>query len=207
MTPENDRSLLVMSKLCELRDWLTDEEGEIGMSRDSCIASTRMVMEVARYFALPRIMPIAVSTAVFNRLAFEEYQAWHSLSPEEQAVTPMQLVIDESWAVGIEGDDTNTGGRWNGHLIAQIQDLFVDFSLDQFSRPEHDMATTAAIFPIQNIWYEHGVAVYQREDGVAVVYRHMENAQNYRNAPDWTNFQRWRPVMGRLIKKLKEELA
>lgn len=212
MTPENARSIRIMVELCRLRDWLTDPEGEVGLSKDSCIVSVRMVQEVGRYFGLPAIRPVPVQAAVYNPLGFAQYRAWHQLPDEEKETTPFKME-GEAYAVGISGTDGDVmggevGGRWNGHLIAQIQEVFVDFSLDQFSRPAKGMEVKAGIFPVQDIWRRHGIAIYRRDDGVAITYKRMDDALGFRRAPDWQNFQaRYRPIMGKLINKLKENLA
>lgn len=210
LTPENARSAAVLATLAAQRDWLTGPE--VGLQKDSCILSARLTIEVARYFGLPKVRPLAVSAAVFNAPGFEEYEAWHNSPPETRG--PMGLKGEDSWAVGIEGSDLNVftrgdkGGRWNGHLMVQAQDLFFDFSLDQFSRPEKGMAVDVGLFPVQDIWTEHGVAVYRRHDGVAVVYRSLDGAKGYTNAPDWRMSKWWhRHVVGQLINRMKEQLA
>lgn len=206
---DNARSVNVLVNLCHQREWAIEH---FGMSRDSCILSTRVVLEVSRYFGLPHARPVPVSAAVFNGPGFERYQEWHALPPEERPGIPLDLGED-GYAVGIDGDDLDTitprgpaGGRWNGHLIAQVGDLLCDWSLDQFNRPERGMPTNASVFPVDQIWNQHGVSIHRRkEDGSAVVYRSMGNARGYTRAPDW-RAPRIKRLIGPIINRLKEEL-
>lgn len=212
LTPENARSAAIMAELCLLRPWVTDPEGPVGLGVDSCIASTRIVMEVARYFGLPAVKPVAVSAAAFNAEGFRQYQEWHATPEAERG--PYGLQGDEAWAVGINGDDEDkiegvghVGGNWSGHLIGRMEDIFIDFSLDQFTRPQRNMQFGATIFPVQSIWEEHDIAIYKRSDGQAIVYRLIPNAVGYQRAPDWIHWRRYKPVVGMLITRIKEALG
>lgn len=211
LTPANTRTAAIMALLCAERGPLVES---LGMQRDNCILSTRVVLEVARYFGLPGGRPVMVDCAAFNAAGFAQYQAWHEADPATREPSPR--IDDPGWSVVVSGDghdnmrprDGAEGGRWNGHLIAMVNGFFVDWSLDQFSRPAKDMPFTAMVFPIQPWWATDGVNVFRRADGCAVIYRRMEGPKVYTGAPDWRHWKEWhRDVVAALITKIKESLA
>lgn len=88
----------------------------------SCIATTRVVVGVLRYFGVAA-RPWAVSTHLFNPAAWEL---------REQGIPAAEWPPD-AWSIGIRGD---LAGQV-GHLVAVTSGWrMVDASLDQAARPD-----------------------------------------------------------------------
>lgn len=169
------------------RAWLSEvtsvvrDEVLTGWSPDSCIASTRVLLETLKAFGVEgRATPTRV--AVFNPTAWK-------LAREQVPVTAWS---DGAWSVGVEGDGEALDGRWNGHLVAVLPRfvpgrVLIDPSGDQFSRPERSIAATALIATLPPLWTPVDPLVVEPEevDGPTYVYAPLVKSPGWRDAPDW----------------------
>lgn len=174
---EQEQRLAVLH-LCRLfPDW----RSSVGMKVDTCIWSTRIGIEVMRYFGLPATA-LPVSVQVHNPRMVE----LHS-----QGVEPTVENMDEvgAWALGTDPDKPmpETGRRgWNCHLIMHVErfGVLVDLSLEQYNRPAKNIVLEplpALIDPV--FWEGQHVAVLVR--GCHVLYCHRPEQQSYRDTYDW----------------------
>jgi hypothetical protein len=208
MTPDELQVLERARRAGQLARALRDQRPlmRTWMVADSCILSTRMALAVAEYFSVPAVA-VPVSVSAFNGEGFQQFVAWHLLSPEEQARTPQRLT-GKAYAVGITGSGANRhtaekGGRWDGHLVAIFEDnVWLDLSADQFHRPGKGINTEPLAALVPESWLTHGVAVLPtawRSDA-RLVYRSMDN-HGYRTAPDWQRPSK--PHIGALIRAVR----
>jgi hypothetical protein len=156
--------------------------------RDLCVLTTRIVMDVAEYFGIA-VWPLSVRAVVYNRTYDQKLEAQGNAIPTDFS--------DGSWAVGIGFGKQE--GKWSGHLIAATDHLFGDFSIGQAERPQKDILTGPAIvgpYGGENTWE------CRLKSGVVVEYdRIIDRA--YRNAPDWRDHTRRRPVTAAIIRMVR----
>lgn len=115
-------------------------------SADSCIATTRITIDVLSYFGIAA-KPLAVETLIFNAEAMERIREGVAFDDLRREVDSLSLEqIGGPWTLGLGFAKSATdAGR---HMIAWIPGLALglDFSLDQASRPHKGMKFDPAIF-------------------------------------------------------------
>ncbi len=146
--------------------------------RDLCIFSTRVAIEVARYFGVS-VEPLAVRAIFAN--------------------------VDRSWTVGA-GHGHPAGCRpelgWDGHLIAIAGEDFADFSAWNAERPQRGIILGPAI--VGKRAQAEAWAV-RSEHGVHIQYECSGDAR-WRAAPDWRDEKRRRPVVAAVIRAMKRRV-
>jgi hypothetical protein len=147
---------------------------------DSCIASTAICIDVLDYFGLDA-RPLACRTVVWNR-----------------------QLESGCWSVGIGHGDKRQGG-WPGHLVALAAgDLLLDLSLDQASRPQHNIELGALGVYLPEDYLAEG---YECEAfGCHLYYEFLPADQSFRNANDWKATSRRRETVGTIIRAVKDAL-
>ena len=142
----------------------------------SCIASVNVGLRVARYFGVPaHPQPVAVAYR----------SATHSLG---------------TYATGVVD---RTRGRWDGHLVAIIDDRWlVDLSADQFDRPGRGLRVTRPVITGWEPATGDG-SFHDPEHEVTATFRRVHDT-SFKRAPDWT----WYPALvgaaaGMAIRALK----
>ncbi len=156
----------------------------------SCIASTRIAMEVCRRHGI-ECWPQAVKVEVLNARA---------VKAQAEGV-PWAL---GTYGLGVEGTGTFEGGDWDGHLILVFKDskgeVLLDLSADQMHRPQHGVHVTEPIavrigdkgWPV-GLWLpEGGLVAYERI-----------RSRGYRQARDWTLRARWEPTLTQIEEDLR----
>src|SRR5712692_6245543 len=123
---------LILSVLCDfgrkaiLRRWRVD----------SCIASTRIGIEVLAYFGIPA-EPLPVMTRVISPAAvrlIDEGRDLNTVTPEE---CPQCWIVDIGFPPGEGAKPPDSEGFWWCHMvILALGRLIIDLSLDQAARPE-----------------------------------------------------------------------
>jgi hypothetical protein len=161
---------------------------------DACIFTTRVVIEVARYFGIA-VTPLPVRAVIYNA-PFAAHVEKRFLDVDIKQWSP----VDGSYSVGI-GYGTRPGARpgWNGHLIARANGTFGDFSIRQAERLDHGIITGTAIvgpYADADIWRA------ENDEGTTVEYERIADTA-YLKAPDWRAGGRARSIIGRLIREVK----
>lgn len=158
------------------------------MRRDSCIASSKLVANLARALGLRvRVQSVRVrvfNTVMTNWLKEHDWEEW--TEAEQERLVQLGAKFLEV------GYDYHDGPGWSGHLVVVLEkaegDVLIDPSFDQFHRPKKGIPITE---PLVGPWYPHGTAS-ERGDGVSVVYQPRDN-DGYSTAPDWK--RRYRIVL------------
>ena len=163
---------------------------------DSCIACTRITIEVCAYFGVPA-RPQPVKVAAWTARAWEL---------KDTALPPDQWPR-EAWSTGIlTGEQPSRPGRWNGHLVAVTATDLIDPSLSQLSRPDRGLHLAAAAFTIPPGWQDGEQARITLGDGTVLVYIPVTN-HGYRASPHWSRRSPTiRRVVGAAIRALTAEL-
>lgn len=151
---------------------------------DSCIASTRVLVDTLAYFGIDAT-PTPTRAAVFNRLAWGLAQQ----NKRPSAWPP------EAWSVGVEGEGPAVDGGWNGHLVAVVRKLLpyrvlIDPSGDQFARPQHAIFATPLVASLPALWTPQDPLVAAGVDlddqpGPVYVYAPLTGSHGWRLALDW----------------------
>jgi hypothetical protein len=165
-----------------------------------CIFATRIAIDVAHYFGITAT-PLPVLTIIANP-PFTKHVVEDGFIPNLKQWNS----VDGSYSVVIGLRDEKERippNHWNGHLIAVAQDTFGDFSIQAVERPQHQIITGPALvapyprWPAWQVSNPHGtVFFYERT-----------NDTRYRDAPDWKDPKRRRPMVGRLIRDVRNTIA
>lgn len=171
--------------------------------RDSCIASTRVAVEVLRHFGV-RAYPLAVTAMVFNA-SFAAHLG-SDLIPREAAETRRWTEEDGSWSVGI-GFGRGGPGSWTRHLVAIAEGRWlVDLSLDHADRPEHGIMLWPLAHPVTEDFLR-GLAPLTLEVGsVLVQYDADPCERSFERARDWRLVRRWGPAVRRTVARMEPAL-
>jgi hypothetical protein len=164
--------------------------------RDLCILSTRVAIETARYFGV-EAEPVAVRVVAYNA-AFARHVAVNFADVEDP--NKPSTWGDGSWSVGIGCGKPNEPGRWDGHLIAVADGCMGDFSIQQAERLEHGIQIGPAL-----VGPYRGARTWKATNKIGTVIEYTRMADDtWRHAPDWTDEQRRRPIVGKLIRALRD---
>jgi hypothetical protein len=140
---------------------------------DSCIATTRVVIEVLRAFGVPA-RPWPVNVKIFNAAAW----------PLANARVPVAEWPGDAWSVGI---DVRNGRDGVGHLVAVSGLRMIDASIDQASRPGMNMELVPLVAPIPEGFDLAGgrELLYGRGDsGVRLTYG-PSGSRVFASSPHW----------------------
>ena len=165
--------------------------------RDLCILASRVVIEAAAYFSV-EAEPLAVKAIIYNQ-AFARHVA-DNFAGVEDRYKPSTWG-DDSWSVGIGCGLPETENRWDGHLIVVADGCFGDFGIQQAERLRHNIVTGPALvgpYAGQESWS----AV--NNTGTVIEYSRIAS-DAWRNAPDWKDAARRRPLVGKLIRALRSQ--
>lgn len=105
---------------------------------DSCIASTRIGLDVLDYFGI-LAEPLAVCVTIFNPVMVERRNLGDQLP---QNKTEMEEWVKKygAWAVGVGYGGDQGPMKWPGHLVMLVEKtLMLDLSIDQANRPQHNI--------------------------------------------------------------------
>lgn len=167
--------------------------------RDLCILATRVAIDVAEYFGI-KAEPMPVKVMVYNA-AF----AKHVAAKFTDVADPHKPSTwgDGSWSVGIGYGKRNEEKRWDGHLIAVADGCYGDFNIQQAERLHYNIVTGTAIvgpYAGEQMW------MAENDTGTVVEYVRTQ-ADFWRTAPDWKDPKRRRPIVGALIRAVRQEAA
>lgn len=168
----------------------------------SCVASTRIGIEVWRHYGIPA-EPLAVAVCAFT----EDAYAWLDAHPDATGPPPV------GHGVGVHGTGAVTGrpgnGEWDGHLILTHPGWLIDLSADQLSRPDRGLHVPGPIVaaieqPLEMVpadtWAEF------HPPGARLMYRPMTgvSSRGWRDANDWRFRGRHRAVAGAAIREIRD---
>ena len=172
---------------------------------DSCIVCSRLVKEVFNSFSFTTETYHVTATILNNiNINFLNEQKYTIKQP-----IPEWAKKAGAWGVGLgfEDGETASGTTENGcgHVITIQGSELYDLSLDQVSRPQHNMTLGPSIFPIKQQQLRKGVlGPYYNNEGTAIIYNMQPENKTYLRSPDWINFfERYDDIMLVLYKRIK----
>lgn len=167
-----------------------------GGRRDLCVLATRVAIETAAYFGV-EAKPLPVKVIIYNdsfaRHVADDFAGVDRRRPDTWG--------DNSWSVGIGCGSPYGPGKWDGHLIAVADGCFGDFSIQQAERTKYSICTGPAVvgpYDGQAKWM-----AIEKTSGTVVEYFSGIADDTWRNAPDWKDAVRRRPLVGKLIRALR----
>ena len=161
--------------------------------RDLCILATRCAIEALRAVGVDA-GPLPVVAMVYNR----QFAA-HVADGSAATCDDCRKWNDGSWGVGI-GFGEPEFNRWPGHLIVAAGDWFGDYAIGQAERLQHGIVTGPAV-----VGPRRGAQKWEAVEavsGTVVEYRATGDTA-YRQAPDWKDASRRRPIVGKLVRALR----
>jgi len=191
-------------------------------SRDSCIAATRIGIDVLEYFGVQAI-PVPVGLMIFNGEATKLIS--QGLPTPEIRRLMLERSADEPggpWSV-LVGADLNRPQGWAGHLVIGVPSIrtVADLSLDQASRPhkQMDLEPTAYVIPDDAWWLGNEPRYLMRAtnpktgDEVTVMLDAALDPEGFKRSRNWlrgigdrVGTAVFREVTGKIIRLMKDEL-
>ena len=190
------RAIDLFSKLADAG--LPDFVAAVLGRRDTCIASTRYVCDVAAYYGVD-VRPLPTRVIAYNAA----YKA-HLDACEEPDIAEWRK--DGSYSVGA-GFGIEPGKKgYDAHLIVEGGGWFADFTVGQIERKAHGIVIGSPALigrlPESDSW---SVNI---EAGYLEYIRDVEPNIDYRRAPDWrSEHAARRRMVGALIRKLRNGSA
>jgi hypothetical protein len=170
---------------------------------DSCIASTRVTVEVlGRLGIKARPLPVrfvTVNEAQFQRMqeigrwpTAEEYAQWKEETPEV-------------WSVGIDETPGRRPDGYPGHLVAIAGPYLIDASASQFSRPAKGIHLPDVLVLDHGGELDRGLLRINPAGGM-IFYGTLQNPPEYKSAPDWRERSRTADIIQQIVQELREHL-
>ncbi len=170
---------------------------------DSCISTTRAVTRVLRHFGFEAI-PLSVRVIVYNPIMVEAILTGTSKNSDDPDFHEW-CKRTGAWSVGVGIPNGKPG--LEGHLIAALpqQKVFIDASLDQAGRPEHNIVlptTFVANVTDEFLTQHEAILEFECNTGVRMVYQRWETSA-WRKSPDWTDKNRTKRAVKATIQHIK----
>ena len=172
--------------------------------KDSCIASTRITVEVFSRLGFKAI-PLPCQVQIYNskfREIFEREKHWPTKEEMEKWITK------GAWGIGIGFGDHKGEGYW-GHLVTIVENRYlIDSSIDQAERPSKEIFLPAILVTEVNRDFRRGreKLTIINDRGTVMVYEPKIRDQKWEATPDWTKISRHTPAIELILLEIKQEL-
>ena len=154
------------------RKW--SNEPDFPFTRDHCINGTRIVTLALSQLGV-KAKPVSVSLALFNRSAWDLFQA----------NVPLAEWPDHAWSLGVgPGHRTGDTGKWNGHLVCEGDDWTLDISAGQFNRPGRMVMPGPRLIPVR--LPEVGMGTYHDDRQQVLMMGRWPANNAWRTASGWS---------------------
>lgn len=170
-------------------------EGHFG--NHYCILTTRVVIDVARYYGV-NAKPMPVRMLIYNAAFATHIENGDTLGVDCYHWAP----IDGSYSLGVGFGDRKITNKWNGHLITVADGCFGDFSIRQTERIQHGIVTGGAVTGRLPANAEPLHWTVFNTHGTTIEYERMEDSR-WQLAPDWRDEKRRRPLVGEIIRRIE----
>ncbi len=144
----------------------------------SCIAYSRVARDTLRKIGLKAdVVPVRLRVATPPAAA-------HLVAGREDLA-----VLGGGTIVRVGGAGRVPDGRWDGHLVVQVEDHWLlDLTLQQVQRPSQGIRVGPSVFELPAPLREHGeVASFWTPEGVLIWYARDEHLLSYRDARAWSD--------------------
>lgn len=174
---------------------------------DSCIASTRIAIDVFHHFGL-QARPMVARMRVFNPAmgrCFGETGPYDATAFERCDREHGARTASIEYAVGRE----IPAGCWAGHLVALVErQLLVDASADQASCPHNSIYLPGVLIAPVTPKFRAGLAqlIISSGDGCGILYDPYPSERSYRSAPYWKSSPTSQLVTNAIIAAMRSSL-
>jgi hypothetical protein len=165
---------------------------------DSCIATTRVVIEALRYFGVTA-RPWAVDLQIYNAAA------WAARAGD----VPAADWPDDAWTIGIAPAGYAASGATDqnnvGHVVAVTAGRLVDASIDQASRPAKGLTLTPVVAALPDGFNpaDTTATIGYTLDGVHLLYR-ASGSGEFRRSRNWSRSPENRAIVAETIRALRD---
>ena len=172
--------------------------------KDSCIASTRITVEVFTRLGFKTI-PLPCQVQIYNskfREIFEREKHWPTKEEMEKWIT------EGAWGIGIGFGDNKEEG-YLGHLVAIVENKhLIDSSIDQAERPNKEIFFPAILVTEVNRDFRRGKdkLTIVNDRGTVMLYEPKIKDGKWEASPDWTVISRHIPAIERILLEIQQEL-
>jgi len=170
---------------------------------NSCIAGTRIVMEVLKKFHFKNLKPLVVEANLFNETYVKKGRTPES---HEEAQTWLE---EGAWQVVLgEKTETPPTGIWPGHLVLLIDGTSIfDVTIVQANRP-HKNINLSPIFTTvpENFVREEDKCGLIFNNCMVVYTPHMEN-KSYQTYRDWHDLSITKSAVNEVYYEVKDILG
>ncbi len=193
-----DRVRLLLGGLCDYGRPLILEQFVL----NSCIASTAIAIDALREMGIAAY-PLKVRTSVINAamLAKIEQEGRMPQNAEERRLWQHENGA-YSLGIGYEMGD----GQPSVHLVAILPEemLMLDITLDQASRPQHNILLHPGYGPVTEEFLSGAEPLtFMASRGVLVRYDADPQDDYFKQAPDWTKVERREKILQKVMIKLR----
>lgn len=176
---------------------------------DSCIAATRVVIDVLKHFHIPAY-GLAVNCSIFSPNFVAAVEAGER-PPEEREQLGEWLDKFKAHSVGLGMPGGGERGKWGteaGHVVAAVPTLqtFVDASLDQCNRPEKQIVLPGVItvrVESQAFFADEELADLMC-NGSLLMYRARPAEKEFMRSTNWKSKSLTRAIVKTLIAEIEE---
>lgn len=188
---------------------------------DSCIASTKIGLEVLSYFGIAaKEYPVSIMALNEEAMNFLREHDGDLFALKDETMKYTVAQEGGPWTVGLGAPDLpelrpNGTVGWPGHLVIGIRrwNRLLDLSLDQVSRPHKNMPLHATVFDVPEFWWDiteerQPTVLTDGKSGTILLLMHRHDT-TYRKAPNWKGISggdkvTMRAVTGQIITALRE---
>jgi hypothetical protein len=174
---------------------------------DSCVATTRIALDVLEHFGFQgQAYPLL--TVVLNPAATDLLHQGKTLSD----IGPLTR-HGGPWTIGLGA--RTPGQQFVGHVVLGSRDIGIvaDLSIDQASRPEHDLFLRPFWQPVPPRWFADSTAIAAMEStsGVTIILDRSlcPDPVAYQRSPNWHRQPEsvMRPLIAEMIRQVTADLV
>lgn len=167
---------------------------------DSCIGSTAIGLDVLTHFGV-LAEPLPVKLSIFNAPYVKRIENGSDWPNREILVRWGEE--DGSYSVGI-GFGAQEKNKWAGHLVLLVENKWLaDLSIDQANRPKYNMTFNPYAAEVDADFLAGKVPRIIKENG-CVIRIELIKDRGFLSSPDWMFANRRKPLVDRIIQKIKE---
>jgi hypothetical protein len=169
---------------------------------NSCIASTRVVVNVLKHYGYDAL-PFPCQVYVYNKTFKEHLEAGKKLFQGDALIEWCKLT--GAWSVGIGVYDPEKHFRETGHLVALIpgHNILVDASIDQANRPQHGIHLPQVLIAGElTDGFKAGVEDLSLTHNDCLLVYHPTDNDIYKIAPDWLKQGR----VNRIVRAVRRQI-
>lgn len=181
---------------------ITREACVEGFDKDSCIAATRVGLDVLGHFGVAAA-PLTVEAEVFNAIQIQLLR--ERGGPPKDWKEAGEWMRQGAWAHGIGTRESRGREGWPGHLVMIVGERqLVDLSIGQANKPEKGIVLGEPIVcEVTRPFMQERERLVLTKDGILLTYLARSRDLSYRQRPEWRSDQPLtRLVVERTIKRV-----